>query len=196
MFHVEVRRFPHVARSFNLTDSQIQSDVVQPWVRGIPIVLEERQWTSEKTRLTIYEAPEIAPEERGMGRGWSKVTRDGTEVTDPLLSAAREQLRAGNPAASLPDLKRDLLARDEASLPDVVALVNERHPKWRPSQRLSLVEQAVWELLQAGALELIRAEEAVPANEWAAVLLLWDTWAAPDGAVRVRTTADPRQGPG
>ncbi len=195
MFHVELRRFPHVARAFNLSENDLQSRIVLPWVRGIPIVLEDRQWTTtEKTRLAIYEAPEIAPEERGLGRGWSNVTRDGTDVTTKFLDAARAQLNAGRPEAYMPELKRELVTSAQSRplpLPAAVALVDGRQPTWRPSERLSLVERAVWELLQHGELTLLRSSAQVPAAEWEPVLLARETWNDPAAEVSLIARTPP-----
>ena len=72
MFHVELRRFPHVARTFNLDQDELLARFVMPWIRGAPITLDDRRWSPDKkTRLTVYDGPPIAPEERGLGRGWS-----------------------------------------------------------------------------------------------------------------------------
>jgi hypothetical protein len=75
VFHVELRRFPHVARAFNLPEDQLRVRIVLPWVRGLPVELDDRSFTPDRTRLTIYEGPQVAAEERGLGRGWSTVTR-------------------------------------------------------------------------------------------------------------------------
>ncbi len=60
----------------------------------------------------------------------------------------------------------------------------------RVSERLALAEQAVWELLHAGAIAL-DGDGAGPqpgAAEWQRVLLDWDAWS---GAHAVRVTAPP-----
>jgi hypothetical protein len=171
VFHVELRRFPHVARVFNLEAEELQSRIVLPWVRGASFELEDRRWTPDRARLTIYEAPEIAAEDRGLGRGWSAVTRDGENVTVRMIEAAAELV----PRASV--LKRALLdAAAPVGLSDAAALAG---PGGRPSERLAAAEQAVWELLHEGRLALLRDGNAVSADDWEPLLLRWESWSDP-----------------
>jgi hypothetical protein len=170
VFHVELRRFPHVARAFNLTEEELQTRIVVPWVRGAAVELQDRRFTPDRARLTIYEGPQIATEDIGLGRGWSSVTRDGENVTAGALEAAGVLF----PRAS--ELKRRLTAsREPVALSRVVRLAG---PGGRPSERLAVAEQAVWELLHEGRGALIRAgdEEPAPPEEWEALLLDWETW--------------------
>lgn len=168
MFHVELRRFPHVARAFNLTEEELKARILLPWVRGAAVELDDRVWTPDRARLTIYEGPEIAAEERGLGRGWSIVTREGEDATARLIEAAGDLV----PRAS--DLKRTLV-RNPGSMPlsDAVALAG---PGGRPSERLAVAEQAVWELLHEGHVTLVRSGAQVSANDWEGLLLRWETW--------------------
>jgi hypothetical protein len=171
VFHVELRRFPHVARAFNLEEEELQTRVILPWVRGAPVRLEDRFWPPDRSRLTIYEGPEIAAEERGLGRGWSAVTREGENVTARMIEAA------GNLVPRASHIKRRLLETEESvALSEAVALAG---PGGRPSERLAAAEQAVWELLHEGRVELIRSGAPVAAQEWEGVLLRWETWSDP-----------------
>lgn len=195
MFHIELRRFPHVARAFNLAEDQLQARIVLPWVRGASIELDDRRWSADRTRLTIYEAPELAPEDRGLGRGWANVTRDGEDVTDRLLEAARRQIRESSPEASIPQLKRALLSAAAAkrlTLPEAVALVEQPAGR-RASERLALTERAVWELLHEGRLTLLQghSELPVPAEQWRSLLLAWEAWTDPVSQVRLRAASAP-----
>ncbi len=169
MYHVELRRFPHLARVFNLSEHELRERFVLPWITGRPISLDDRTWTTEKTRLTIYEGPEVAAEERGLGRGWSSVTRSGQEVTKRLLETAT----ASSPLA---ELKQKLLDAAPLPLHEVLAVLGAAG---RPSERLALAEQAVWELLHEGRAELGLAGEAEPlgAERWQPLLLDWGSWA-------------------
>jgi hypothetical protein len=181
VFHVELRRFPHVARAFNVPKDELRTRYVIPWVRGVPISLNDRQWTADKkTRLTIYEAPAIAAEERGMGRGWSTVTRGGQDVTDTVLDDARKVIA---PPISLPELKVSLLAaaeRGPVTPSEAVALAGRRG---RASERLAVTEQAVWELLHERRLLLMDAAGPVGSDRWESFLLAWEAWTDPQSAV-------------
>ena len=173
MFHVELRRFPRVARAFNLTEEELQYRIVLPWVRGTAVELQDRRFTPDRARLTIYEGPEIATEDIGLGRGWSAVTRDGENVTARMIEAAGALF----PRAS--ELKRRLTGtREPVALSRVVSLAG---PGGRPSERLAIAEQAVWELLHEGRVALIRTgrTEPAPSEEWEALLLDWETWLRP-----------------
>jgi hypothetical protein len=181
VFHVELRRFPHVAREFNLRAEDVQARIVLPWVRGSAIQLQDRRWTPDRTRLTIYEGPEIAAEDRGLGRGWSGVTRDGEDVTARLIEAAAELV----PRAS--SLKQALLAaRGPVPLSEVPSLAG---PAGRPSERLAAAEQAVWELLHEGRATLTRAGTRVTSGEWEPILLRWETWADPGASLELETSS-------
>ncbi len=192
MFHVELRRFPHVARAFNVSEEELRTRYVVPWVRGAPISLSDRQWTADKkTRLTIYEGPAVAADERGLGRGWSTVTRGGEEVTTRVLDDARKVMA---PPISLAELKMSLVAaakRGPVSPSEAVALAGRRG---RASERLAVAEQAVWELLHEGQLLLVDTDGPLSRDRWESVLLGWKTWADPRSAVvlRVRPAVEHR----
>lgn len=184
MFHVELRRFPHVARAFNVSDDELRTRYVIPWVRGSAIVLEDRRWTlDKKTRLTIYEGSPIAPEERGLGRGWSAVTREGRDVTEQLLDEVR---KAVAPSVPLPELKAALLTaahKGPVRAGEAVALAGGRG---RVSERLAVAEQAVWELLHEGRLSLADGDVPVGSDGWESRLLAWETWMDPSSPVVLR----------
>lgn len=190
MFHVEVRQFPHVARYFNLSEAELSANVLLPWSRGQLVLLGERKWEPARAMLKIFEGPELRTDEIGMGRGWGNVHRQGQDVTDRLLSAARAQADApGAPAApdALAAFKSVVQAQCEANrlaIHQVLWLANSRHPEWRVSERVALAERAVWELLHEGRLTLLKrvagvAEPDYPAadrSEWEPALLAWATW--------------------
>ncbi len=174
MFHVELRRFPHVSRAFNLTSEQLDERIVRRWVAGTSVEFDERVWEPAKARLTIYDGPEVKAEDMGLGRGWSSVTRDGADVTDRVLEAAR---------ASVEQFKATLLGQGRLTLSQVVALAGEAHPGARVSDRLALAERAVWELLHAGRMDLLGYDEALARDAWGPTLLRWESWT--DGSLAV-----------
>ncbi len=179
MFHIELREFPHQARSFNLTREQLDARIVGPWTSGGAIELDDRRWSAERAKLTIYEGPELAPDQLGLGRGWANVTRSGADVTEHVL-AERAQ------PAPVAELKRELLDRcayGPVPLQRLVELAGERYPRSRVSERLALCEQTVWELLHEGVVRLVRAGVTVERPGWQDVLLRWEAWIG--DAVRV-----------
>lgn len=182
MFHVELRQFPHQARAFNLTRSELDARILGPWVAGAQVELGDHRFSPERARLTIYEGPELGGDQRGLGRGWANATRQGEDVTARLLAAL------SHPPA-LAEFKRSLLARcadAPVALGQVVALAGERYPQARVSERIALCEQAVWELLHESAIGLMRGGAAIDRVGWQAVLLGWEAWNGEDVAVTRR----------
>lgn len=182
MFHVELRQFPHQTRAFNLTREELDLRILRPWVSGAAVELDDRRWAPDRARLTIYEGPVLAGDQLGLGRGWANVTREGEDVTARLLAES-----AHPPAVA--ELKRELVARAAGgSVPvaTLVELAGERYPQARVSERLALCEQAVWELLHEGAVELTRDGAVVAREEWQAVLLDWRAWAGDELTVAWR----------
>ncbi len=176
MFHVELRQFPHVARAFNQERDELEARILKPWVEGQPIELDDRSWEPERARIAIYEGRALAPDEIGLGRGWANVTRTGVDVTQRLLTAAR---RAAERPPELLRLKDELLAQCGPSglaLREVVDLAAPGDDTQLASARLALAEQAVWELLHAGHVNLVRSETRLDRSEWQAVLLSWASW--------------------
>jgi hypothetical protein len=167
MFHVELRRFPHMARAFNLTREELDARIVKPWVGGAAFELDGRRWEPGRTRLTIYEGPELRSEEMGMGRGWSNAARAGEDVTSRMLGAAR---------GSVERFKATLTAAGRLSLAEVVQLAGDSHPDARVSDRVALAERAVWELLHEGRLTLLGTDGALDRGSWGPALLRWEAW--------------------
>jgi hypothetical protein len=185
LFHVELRRFPHAARAFNLSQDELLSRFVLPWIHERPIALDDRRWTRDKkTRLAVYEAPAVAPEDRGLGRGWSTVTREGRDVTENVLDEARRA--AAPPVPLLPELKATLLAAAQAGPVRAAQAVGLAGPGGRASERLALAEQAVWELLHEGRLLLADADGPVERERWEPLLLAWETWTDPGSSVVIQ----------
>jgi hypothetical protein len=179
VFHVELRQFPHQARAFNLTREQLDARIVTPWVAGGAIDLDDRRWTAERAKLTIYEGPELSRDQLGLGRGWANVTRAGEDVTARVLA---ERARP----APVAELKREVLDRcayGPLTLWRVVELTGERYPQARLSERIALCEQAAWELLHEGTVRLVRAGVRVDRADWQGVLLRWEAWAGDAAAL-------------
>lgn len=143
MFHVELRQFPHVTRAFNWTAEQLEARIVDPWLAGAPVEWEDRRWAPDRARLTIYEAPELRPDQIGLGRGWANVTKAGVDVTAELLAR-----RAASERSALGELRDELLRRGAEgplTLDQVAALADQ-----------ASAEQVVLELLREGRLKLVR----------------------------------------
>ena len=95
MFHVELRQFLHVARSFNLTREELDARILHPWVNGDSIALQDRSWSAAKSKLTIIDGPQLAAGDLGLGRGWGNAVREGEDVTTALIARGRAPARTG-----------------------------------------------------------------------------------------------------
>jgi hypothetical protein len=105
MYHVELHQFPHNMSRFNLTDVELDA-IVQPWVHERVVDFGERKWSPHQARLTILEGPRMPLEQLTMGRGWRAAQRQGEDVTERVLAAARQVLvaaAAAGPSAGGPD---------------------------------------------------------------------------------------------
>jgi hypothetical protein len=179
VFHVQLRQFPNVSREFNLAEDELRARIVTPWLAGQVVQSGDRGWAPERARLTIYEGPELRPDQISMGRGWQNVTRAGEDVTSRFL-ARPTNARGSSPAVQ--SLKQRVLDAASLELRDSVRLAGEIAPGSRVSERLGLAEQAVWELLHEGRLQLRRADGIVDAGQWQSVLLSWASWEPGGGA--------------
>ena len=145
MFHVELRQFPHQGRAFNLDRMELDKRILEPWIRGEGIELQDRRFEPEKAKLTVYEGRALELEEIGLGRGWANVTRTGEDVTDRLLIDARSI--ASRPL-DLDELKRGLLARaaeGSLSMADVLEVAAELGSPG--ADQIDHARDAVWQLL-------------------------------------------------
>jgi hypothetical protein len=187
VFHVELRQFPHVARVFNLSREELDARFARPWAGGSAIAHEDRRWAPERARLTIYEGPELAPGEMGLGRGWAQVGRTSSEVTETVLAEAARGAEAGSAVQTFKAML-ETAAVTPKTFGEVVELAVSEYPGWRASERLALAEQAVWEMLHQGRLSLATREGPVERAQWQQILLSWSTW-ADSGPLRLQACA-------
>jgi hypothetical protein len=87
-FHVEISSgFRQRARAFNLDEGELRSTILEPWIRGRPISLGDKDWEPRECKLTILEGPELADTDLSMGRGWSNAEKTAENVTRRLIDA-------------------------------------------------------------------------------------------------------------
>lgn len=157
MFHVELRQFPHVARSFNLSRDELETGILRPLAAGRPVRWDDQNWNPEKTKVSVYEGPELAVEDMGMGRGWGNVTKHGEDVTRRLLSEARQEVEAPPELEAL----KDAIASRAASRPigyyELLGLAGDLAVDADANQRVGIAARAVWELLGEERIRLTGA---------------------------------------
>jgi hypothetical protein len=193
VFHIQLRQSVNMSREFNLTADELQRRILAPWKANTLVVSGDQKWAPERAKLTIYEGPQLRPDEIGMGRGWGNVTKHGTDVTARLLSAEAAELPSAPPAGELDRCKQEIVRRAQdggISLGACIEIAGGLRFGSRVSERLALAEQAVWELLHARAVALEGAGVGpqAGATEWQRVLLDWDAWTGTQ-AVRVISLA-------
>jgi hypothetical protein len=180
VYHLELRQFPHAARAFNLDRATLDTRFLKPFVAGDPIEYDDRLWPPEKTRVTVLEGPALGQADMGLGRGWAWATKQGEDVTKQVLAEIDRGADARPEVESLKDAIAEV-ARVPITFPDAVALAAARQPLWRASEQLSLAEQAVWELLHQGRLQMRDGDQAVELERWQPIILRWSTWAGTTG---------------
>ena len=191
MFHAELRQFPRNTHAFNLSEPELRTQLLAPWLAGRPFELAGARWRPDEARLTILEGRELAPHELAMGRGWTNALKHSRDVTDALLRDAGvppPTLPPSTPAPAsgeLAGLKAELLARasEEPATPQQAWQLAGRWLPSRPaSERLAAAERVVGELLREGLCTLGRgtietaADHPVPPTDVEPILLARETW--------------------
>lgn len=137
MFHIELNQAPHRLHRFNLDQRELQTSVLEPWVRGAHIEMGERVWDPSVASVVVLEGPEIPIGRLTMGRGWSVAQREGADVTaqaiagvrqvltDAAAEAARQQVSASAAAPAAPSgiaAPAQIAPADAAVLSDALGL--------------------------------------------------------------------------
>jgi hypothetical protein len=187
VYHVELRRFPHSARAFNLEERELVTRVLAPWLRGEEFEFGERRWNPRRADLQILEGDRLRPDELSMGRGWQNALRSATDVTARLLEVGVgvPEAAAGTPSALDAFGVAVLEAAQDGPLTfrAVVSLANQQFVGSRVSERLAVCEQTVWRLLHQGRLGLATRHGAVDRARWEGLVLDWETWTAEPATV-------------
>jgi hypothetical protein len=192
VLHVQLQRFPHSARAFNLSEDDVRLAIIEPWVAGRLIELGERFWTPGECKLTILDGPELDPGELGLGRGWPAALKRGRNVTGELIrapGAADPRRVAAGP--TFEDFKDEVLAlslRGAPTLEDLWRLAVHRYPERSLSDRLSMAERAVKALLHDELATLSAYGAAVSPDEVERVVGAWETWVPGQPDVLLRAT--------
>jgi hypothetical protein len=93
-FHVEIRHSYRRAWAFNLSEERLRGTILEPWRRGGPVELGDRDWDPRESTISVLEGPELAPPDLAHGQGWHHAERSGEDVTGEVLSrTAAEAVR-------------------------------------------------------------------------------------------------------
>jgi hypothetical protein len=100
VYHVELRQFPHNFCRFNLTEGELREAVLEAWARQEWLEFGERKWNPHQAQLTVIQGPQLPLEQLSMGRGWRAATREGRDVTQQMLAAARADMATSEASGS------------------------------------------------------------------------------------------------
>jgi hypothetical protein len=183
MYHLELRKFPHVVCRFNQSEAQLRALVI-PWTRQEWIEEGERKWNVNEATLTILEGPKLSMPDLAMGKGWRNAQKRSQDVTERVLGAAQKGRGDDQGAATAPtvqpgeaprgggedardlDLLADSLALEVLALLDDDAVaparvwlmaqerLGERGSPASAAGALALAERAVGSLLRRGLVLL------------------------------------------
>jgi hypothetical protein len=155
MFHVELRKFPHNACAFNLSEAELR-ELLEPWSREQWVELGERKWNPNEARLTVLEGPHLEVENLAMGQGWRNAQHHSQDVTERVLAQARSSQQTPSPGErATPDAAasdasgavgaelRSLLGPDPDALLAAWRLAAQRRPELSPSESLALAERTL-----------------------------------------------------
>lgn len=176
VFHVEMRAGSHVVREFNLNEQRLWLEFLAPLMADVDFTVAGHDFTPRKTRLAVYEGPELRSDQLGIGRGWQNVERTAVDVTERVLARAREhtartatrsggaeveQATAGATPAAAPAsvelLRERLIGRLSAgpvTAQEIEAAAAELMPDAAAHERLEIAKQAAWALLERGVAQL------------------------------------------
>jgi hypothetical protein len=177
-----------MARAFNLTPDELTRRFLAPLVNGRELIYEDREWLPRKTTVTVYEGPELAVEQMGMGRGWGNVQRSGADVTERVLRHAREQTARHPVLDRLQERVVGRLSVGAIPIAEVIGLADDLMGG-RLSERLAVAELAVWEMLHHGRASLLDDGVLVAPERWQEILLRSDTWLG--GGVWIESRSSP-----
>jgi len=163
MFHVEMRCGMHVVREFNLDERELWIKFLAPLMADRDFTFEGHDFTPRKTRIKIFNGPELRPDQMALGRGWQNVERGGSDVTEAVLARAREagvpQPAAASPVAvAAPDALRERLigrlSAGPATLDDITRIAADLMPESSAEERLAASRDVALELLSSGTARL------------------------------------------
>lgn len=153
-----------VVREFNLSEQRLWQNFLAPLMADQDFTVEGHEFSPRQTRLKVYEGPELRPDQLGMGRGWQNVERSAEDVTERVLTRAREHTAATASAApvtgssSVDDLLRERLIGRLSAGPiaaaEVLAAAAELMPDASEAARIEAGRRAAWALLERGAAQL------------------------------------------
>lgn len=167
MYHVEMRAGMHVVREFNLTERRLWLEFLEPLMADREFTVEGHDFIPRKTRIKVYEGPELRPDQLGMGRGWQNAERTASDVTERVLARARgfiaqasaqEQDGSDRAAPVAVDALRERvigrLSAGAVGLDEIAAIAADLLPESSEPERRAAAQRVALALLETGVAQL------------------------------------------
>ena len=161
MFHVEIRTGMQAVREFNLSERRLWVEFLAPLMAGTNFTVEGHEFVPRETRLKVYEGPELRADQLGMGRGWQNVERTADDVTERVLTQAREHTARvhahrspHNPAELVRERLIGRITAGPISAQEILAAATDLMPQASRQERLDAARVAAWELLERDLAQL------------------------------------------
>lgn len=111
-FHVEISSPLDRAHALGVAEVDLRTEVLEPWVCGLPVKFEGRSWEPRDCRLTVLEGPALEPISDDAEEQWAAALQAAADVTRTLLEAAEASAPAQTAviveAASVEAAQREL----------------------------------------------------------------------------------------
>jgi hypothetical protein len=157
VYHVQLYTRLHQARVYNLSDEELQREFLDP-MRGPGLfVYEGHEYEPRKTKLSVYEAERLRPDQISMGRGWANVVKLGKDVTKDVLAQRSTPAPAPGTVAAVAQLKERLIGRLSAgpvTLQEIITMAGDLMPGSDAAEQLAASHRAASELLHSGSADL------------------------------------------
>jgi hypothetical protein len=157
MYHVQLYTRLHQARVYNLEHEELEREFLDPMRSPGLFVYEGHEWEPRKTKLSVYEADRLRPDQIAMGRGWANVMKIGQDVTQEVLAQRPPPGPVAGTAAAVAQLKERLIGRISAGpvmLQEIISMAGDLMPESEAAEQLATSHRAASELLHSGSASL------------------------------------------
>jgi hypothetical protein len=157
MYHVQLYTRLHQARVYNLEMEELQREFLDPMRGSGLFVYEGHEWEPRKTKLSVYEADRLRPDQISMGRGWANVMKIGKDVTLEVMAQRPAPAPPAGSAAAVSQLKERLIGRLSAgpvTLQEIIVMAGGLMPESDAAEQLAASHRAAAELLHTGSAVL------------------------------------------
>lgn len=153
MYHVQLYTRLHQARVYNLSLDELQREFLDPMRSPGLFVYEGHEWEPRKTKLSVYEAERLRPDQIAMGRGWTNLKKIGKDVTLEVMAQRAAPAPPAGSAVAAAQLKERLIGRLSAgpvTLQEIISMAGDLMPESDAAEQLAASHRVAAELLHSG----------------------------------------------